>query len=363
MSKPTKSKVLGSKTAFKTPVSLSNLTTSIGNAALSVNSKQTRLNVKFIDLSLVKFDKTNPRDLHLLPSDIERGPKLKNGSTLENFEKQVQLYCNENELDKTISDAYMNIAKLAASIGSSSNLINPITVQIDPKGSCYFYLIAGHRRALAHLLLGEERIAACVLDGINELEKSVLQWKENQDRDTLALSEQVHNIIKIKKRWEASSPEPFSNNSLITLLKFTKAPASRMLNIVRNYQVGGKFQTAIDNNLLTSEVSADIIARLEPKQKEEILCEILNGKTFTRSVLQAMLNKTNRKAPIKLIRSRIKSPIKAKQDVLIYGKLIKLLLTLPELENLSGEIEDIDLKNKEGSQKAWQKIINFIKNQ
>lgn len=363
MTKTIKSKILGSKPAFNTPASLSSLTSSIGDAALSVNSKQTRLNVKFIDLTLVKFDESNPRDLCLTQSDIALGPKLHTDMTLEDFEKQVQTYCKDQNLESRVLDSYMNIAKLAVSIGTANNLINPITVQIDPKGSCYFYLIAGHRRALAHFLLGENKIAACVLDNVNELDKSVLQWKENQDRVNLSLAEQIDNIIKIKHRWEYSSSQPFSNKVLISLLKFTKAPASRMLNIVRNYESEEKFQTAIDNVLLTSEMSADIISRMEPKLKNEVLTDILNGKTFTKNALQTILNNKKSDQPLKIVRNRIKSPIRAKKDVLLYGKLIKLLLTVPELESLSSEIEGSDLQNKETSQKAWQKILDFVKNQ
>lgn len=366
MSSVIKSKVLGVKSALKSPTNLNKLTSSIGDGALSVNSKQARLNVKFIDLSLIKFDESNPRDLCLTPEDILSGPKLPSidsTNPLETFEKEAQQYCETNRLNDTALDTYISIAKLAISIGSSGNLINPITIQIDPKGGCYFYLIAGHRRALAHILLGEEKIAACVLDNIDELDKSLLQWKENQDRLNLALSEQIHNIIKIKQKWEAVSSEAFSNKTLISLLKFTKAPASRILNIVRNYESGGMFKEAIDKNFLTSEMSADIISRLEPKQQTDVLNAILGGKSFTKNALQALLSAKKINPPTKPVRNRTKSPIRAKQDILVYGKLMKLLLTLPELEAISDECSGLDLKDKESSQKAWQKILEFIKNQ
>jgi len=357
-----KSKVLGSKLPLKTPTDFINLTALIGDGALAVNSKQTRLNVKFIDISLIKFDESNPRDLPLSSEQLLKGPKLLN-KTLEDFEKELQQYCKEHDFENTIFDAYMNIANLAVSIGSAGNLINPITVQIDPKGGCYFYLIAGHRRALAHILLSEEKIAACVLDNINELEKSVLQWKENQDRLNLDLFEQIQNIIKIKQKWEASSSEPFSNKIVISLLKFTKAPASRMLNIVRSYEANDQFKEAVDKKLLTSEMSADIISRLESKQKSEILTAILSGKKFTKNTLQAMLGSEKANSVIPVVRNRSKSPIKAKQDVLVYGKIMKILLALPELRAVSEECINLDLKDKESSQKVWQKIIEFVRNQ
>lgn len=362
MSNVIKSKVLGSKPALKPPTNLSSLTTSIGDGALSINTKSPRLNVKFIDLSLIKFDESNPRDLPLTPDELLKGPKLVNNS-LDDFEKELQQYCKENDLSNVFFSTYMNIAQLAVSIGSAGNLINPITVQIDSKGSCYFHLIAGHRRALAHIMLGEEKIAACVLDNINDLEKSVLQWKENQDRLNLDLFEQIQNVIKIKQKWEASSSEPFTNKIVISLLKFTKAPASRMLNILRSYEANDKFKEAVDKKLLTSEMSADIISRLEAKQQTEVLDAILNGRKFTKDALQAMLGTPKIKPVTKEVRNRTKSPIRAKQDVLIYGKLMKILFTLPELRSISDECSNFDLKDKEASQKAWQKILEFFKNQ
>ena len=136
-----------------------------------------------------------------------------------------------------------------------------------------------------------------------------------------------------------------------------------MLNIVRNYEAGGKFKEAVDGRLLTSEMSADIICRLEAEQQVDVLNAILNGKKFTKNILQAMLGTQKIKPPTKVVRSRIKSPIRAKQDVLIYGKLMRILLTLPDLQAISEECSNLDFADKESSQKAWQKILEFVKNQ
>jgi len=123
MSNIIKSKVLGSKPALKSPTNLNNLTSSIGDGALAINSKQARLNVKFIDISLIKFDESNPRDLCLTPEDLLKGPKILNNS-LEAFEEKLKQYCKEYNLNDTVFSAYMNIANLAVSIGSASNRTN-----------------------------------------------------------------------------------------------------------------------------------------------------------------------------------------------------------------------------------------------
>ena len=135
------------------------------------------LNVKFIPIEQVSLDPDNARKIVLSRKEIENGPKLENKEFDEQhqneFLQKLQNYFNDNKENKI--NEYFELAFLAASIKSRNNLINPITVFSKDMS---FHLISGHRRTLAHIILGESKIYARILEKTpDQLEHSLIQWE------------------------------------------------------------------------------------------------------------------------------------------------------------------------------------------
>jgi len=81
------------------------------------------------------------------------------------------------------------LVELAESI-QRIGLINPITVR--PVGNRY-EIVAGHRRYLAHRILGRQTIMARIVEA-SENEAETMKVVENIQREQLTYAEEIHNI-------------------------------------------------------------------------------------------------------------------------------------------------------------------------
>lgn len=197
------------------------------------------LNVKRIPVKYVREDDLNPRKLAIgtvevaelaqrFPIDRERLNR-DDDNYLEEYLERVEA---EGGLEGKAVGDFQSIAAFAFALKSADRLMHPIVVwQQDTQ----FHLIAGERRLLAHLLLGEPTIDARIRDSLpSALEKHLLQWEENIHREDLTLFERVDNLRQMMEAWkEARGVQSISVNQFAALSGLSRPVAQRYLAILR----------------------------------------------------------------------------------------------------------------------------------
>ena len=156
----------------------SSLSKSLEETVQAAHDFSGQLFVEVIPVDRLELDPENPRDLHLSFQDIQEGISA------------------DDPLADTKKDELLNLQSLSKSI-VAQGLINPIVVY---KYQDKYRLIAGERRTLASILAGKNQIQARIFeDKPSPLNRVVLQWMENNEREDLTLSERVNNIRSIVK--------------------------------------------------------------------------------------------------------------------------------------------------------------------
>lgn len=205
----TKKKAFGSKRAGTGTIEKSQLSegtdkwiASMGQQATSIENKK-KILAKFIPTELVETDPHNPRKLRVSDKTIRLiqtthpiKPQWLNEQCeddwltdyLSTVESHYELYGKARE-------DFHSILDFALGLKSAERLINPITVI---KLESTFRLIAGERRLLAHLLLGEANIAASIKDADMDREDlDRMQWEENILREDMTLPERIDQVEKL----------------------------------------------------------------------------------------------------------------------------------------------------------------------
>lgn len=356
-----KRKPLGKSQRFET--SSAKWIDGIGKQLDSSNSK---INVKCIPISQIIFDPQNSRQLLVTREEIAKGPKL----NLDDFDDQgqnkitmeLEKYFSNDENGKQKIDEYLDLMHLASSIQAYDKLINPVTVYT--KG-VDFHLISGHRRTLAHLILGADKIFAKILPSAPDaLEHSLIQWKENKDRQDLTLYDEICNIQKIILSWEKESKKTISIRKLMALLSIKKTKASYYLAIIRELEHNKKLLQAVKQQYITSlELSYNISTMTCSKSKDALLTEILSGNKFNYQQLMSRI-----KNPDLSVRSPNTAKVN-KENILnitkqsnleVISKITQILIKSPEFKPFQNEFDQINTKTKAGLVVAWHKIYEAL---
>lgn len=321
------------------------------------------INTRFINLEQVILDPNNHRTISCSLEDIKNGPKLPkeefNEDTQISFEKSVQNYFkNCDGYSNKIKD-YMELANLAVSIKTPDNLINPITVYLD--NNMFFNLIAGHRRTLAHYLIESKKISARILPKKpSELDKNLLQWSENQDRENLTLSDQLSAISKIIVSWEKENNTKISLARIITLLSIKKTKAIWFLKLYRTQDP--EILDLIHKGAVSSLETAYKIACI-PNKEEKLLAvtgilngEIKNAKFITRKKEELKTKNTKQHTADKIGgRSKFKIDtinisIKSKENLNFFQHIIRTLNNVKFFSTLS-----------EKDKQLWETFNNYFR--
>lgn len=354
----TKLKAFGAKKSaspFKKSSNIDDLVSSLGHGLQQ--SKQP-INVQYIPIENIIFDQKNPRNLSLTIEEIKSGPKLglSNGqSDLAEFESQVMKYFENNSVKVK---EYLELSDLALSIQIPDNLINPITVRADQLS---FHLIAGHRRTFAHIILGQNEISANIMNISPGLDHSVLQWKENKDRSDLTFVEQINNLVLLYDEYKKKYNAPLSAQILFELLGLKKAWAGRYLTIINEYKDNSMFKKTVDQGAITSIDAGALIAKASVEVKEKILNALLHGHRYSLAELKKLI--VELKPSPKIQSKSLRTPIKNKEDVSVYKKIINVLLQSPNFNVLSEKLDGLNFDRKKDLQAGWEEIIKFVKNQ
>lgn len=204
---------------------------------LSSPSLDEDIDVKAIPLNLINIDLTNPRELDIEPNDIISNIEILRlpSKAFNNIDSDwVEGYYEKiNGLfgDSKKSSDLLNVAMFAASIKSPKNLINPITVWRE---ETTFYLFAGERRYLAHLILEASHIVTRIwAEKPNPFDIRLLQWQENTQRENLSLHEKLINMKQILGEWNVLNPtQKMTVRKFGHILTMGKSQAGQYLRLV-----------------------------------------------------------------------------------------------------------------------------------
>lgn len=223
---------------------------------------------KTIPVSYIVCDPENPRKLALSQeqvSDIAAKYPLDRAlfdadDATDWIEDYVARVANETGLSGKAVGDLESLVGFAASLKSADRLLHPIVVWRDEST---FHLIAGERRLLAHLLLGETHIAARILDQqYSRHQIDTLQWEENVHRQDMNLWERLEHVKKLLAA--DGGVEQTSVTKLSKVLGRSRAESQRYLAVLRYPE--GLLLEAIRTGKVTDLKSAAALAQLTPDQ-------------------------------------------------------------------------------------------------
>lgn len=218
--------------------------------------------VDVIPVERLELDPENPRELHLEFNDVINGLP-------DSAQHSDAFRIKQQELN--------SLESLSKSI-KNQGLINPIVVY---KHMNNYRLVAGERRTLASLLAGKRSIQARILpERPSTLNRFILQWAENIEREDLSLHERVSNIRSIT---EAYADE---NNKLMA--KITAAELSQLIGISNSQasqyklvlQASDELLEAIKANNISNLDKAAFIAKTPFHQQNDLISLCTQGATL-----------------------------------------------------------------------------------
>jgi ParB-like chromosome segregation protein Spo0J len=206
---------------------------------IKASSGVTTLNVKRVPVRYIKEDEGNPRKLALRPAELfriaEQYPidRTRLEADEEGYwdEYVERVEHGESLQGRAVSD-FQSIAAFAFALKSAERLLHPIVVW---QNDTQFHLIAGERRLLAHILLGEASIDAKIRERQPTLfEKYLLQWEENIHRDDLSLYEKLENLRHLMETWkEGRGVQAISVSQFASIAGLARSAAQRYLAVIR----------------------------------------------------------------------------------------------------------------------------------
>lgn len=226
-----------------------------------------------IGIEDIKTDPTNPRKLSITKTDIEavRG-KLKLSPTDEKFFEEMNNGLNKlvakNAGDKAKRlEENEKLIELAFSI-HKNGLLHPILVYKD---SGNYLIVAGERRFLAHVILGELHVEVKAFkEKPSGLDRKMAQWVENIQRDDLSLYSKLLNIKDIADEYKSETGNSLTPSVLSQISGMTKSPASKYLSTLKAPE---DVLTAINTGEIRDLESAVTISRVNDLQKRKELIE------------------------------------------------------------------------------------------
>lgn len=230
------------------------LSRSLEETMLAAQDYTGQLLVEVIAIDRLELDPDNPRELHLEFSDVRQG--IIEGDVLA-------------EKKKTELAALESLSKSIASQG----LINPITVY---KHHDKYRLIAGERRTLSSILAGKTQIQCRILESKpNALNRVILQWMENNEREDLTLWERLNNLRSILKAYSDThdkNPERVTAAELSDLTGMSLSQAAQYRLVL---QASDTVWQAIKENKIANLDKAAFIVKVTLKDQDALisLCE------------------------------------------------------------------------------------------
>lgn len=242
-------------------------------AQLATSSNVKEIMTKTIPVDYVFCDPENPRKLAINQAKIieiaQKHPidrsRLSIDETTDWIEDYVNQVAQAEQLEGKALGDFESIVTFAAALKSAERLLHPIVVWREES---MFHLIAGERRLLTHILLGEKFIAARILEERYERSQiDALQWEENVQRVDMTLWERVDHVHKLLEAGEGVRQT--SVTKLSKILGRSRAESQRYLAVLRYpYKV---LLNAIEQGRVTDLKTAAALAQLSQDEIEQRL--------------------------------------------------------------------------------------------
>jgi hypothetical protein len=304
------------------------------------------LNVKRIPVRHVREDEQNPRKLVLGTTDIaeiSRQFPLDRQRLLRDDDGYLDEYLERVEAGvpltgKAVAD-FQSIAGFAFALKSADRLLHPIVVW---QQDSLFHLIAGERRLLAHILLGEPTIDARIRDlPPDALEKYLLQWEENIHRDDLSLFEKIDNLRLLIDSWKtAKGVQSISVNQFATLSGMPRSVAQRYLAVIRC--PSPRLLAAIEAGEITNIQQAARIAVMPVGE------------------IEALLHTRKTARPVRPGSGCSSVRVGRSQDYRAVSFLIKAAATRLDDQHLTARLDKLDLTRQKDLNRAFEILLARI---
>lgn len=309
-----------------------NLENALSETVFIAQEHAGKLRVENIPLSKIHLDPKNPRQLLITIEDLMQGIK-KEDPSYEQKEKE------KNELE-SLANSIKNL-----------DLINPILVYKNKEN---YQVIAGERRTLASILIGNTTIIARVLDEKPTPSKiAILQWIENIERKDLSLWERLLNLEKIIQAGNIDVSARSISHTLSCSMTQGQAYASLLKN------TNNKIKKLIEEGKINSIDKAVMLTKIDPEQLEEIILQdailTLNKKQLKTKMLEKERNLTTKRGvKQKLIKIGETKNIKVAK---YFWESIKNNNKLQETLNM---VSEPDWRNIKDVNKSFSDAIYFL---
>lgn len=206
-------------------------------AQIATSSHVKEIMTKTIPVGYVFCDPENPRKLAITQDEIidiaSAHPIDKECLAVDEGTDWIETYVTKVAKARQLSGKalgdFESIVTFAAALKSADRLLHPIVVWREES---MFHLIAGERRLLTHILLGEKFIAARILDKRYERSQiDALQWEENVQRVDMTLWERVDHVRKLLNAGDGIHGT--SVTKLSKILGRSRAESQRYLAVLR----------------------------------------------------------------------------------------------------------------------------------
>ena len=365
MTTATKSRNRGPLGNINTPTETDNSKKWISGITQQTENANKHLNVQYIPLEQIELDTQNARNLSISIDLIKQCPKIDpsivNDELIKEYEQVLLDFAVDCSDKEKLLDDYRSLVSLALSIQAPDKLINPITVYSD---DMTFHVIAGHRRTLAHHLLGVDVIAAKILSSKpNNVELSIIQWKENDDREDLSLFDQISSLKRVIKTWKQENNSTISIRKLMNIINIKQTRAVWYLKVINSVEDNSLLNKAIQSGNLESLEIAYKIATIEnQKEQQFLLQQIIDGNKLSYDVAKTSLSRQGKKYSSDLAAKINISglTIKKKTNLNAVSKILNAALMAPELQSLKSELTGLDLDTKKGLMEAWVRLYSHF---
>lgn len=287
------------------------------NASLSKSLEETvqaahgfsgQLFVDVIPIERLELDPENPRELHLNFTDIQHG------------------IIQDDPLATIKKEELLSLESLSKSI-MAQGLINPIMVY---KSHDKYRLIAGERRTLASILAGKFQIEARILeDKPNALNRVILQWMENNEREDLSLWERINNLRSILKVYSNQHGKYLERVTAAELSDLTGISVSQSSQYKLVLQASDTLLDAIKENKVSNLDKAALIVKAGLQDQESLISLCARGASLKE--LKGACNKTLVHHPLK---TRLLSDETSVSVNIRSEKVIKFILNSCVSQNL-----------------------------
>lgn len=228
----------------------SSLSRSMEETVQAAHNFSGQLFVEMIPIEKLELDPENPRELHLSFEDIQQGIT----------EKDSFGEIKKKEL--------LTLESLSKSI-FAQGLINPVVVY---KCQDKYRLIAGERRTLASILAGKAHVQARIFeDKPTPLNRVILQWMENNEREDLSLWERVNNIRSILHIYSKEHEQAVERVTAAELSDLTGMSVSQSAQYRLILQCSDALLNAVKENKVSNLDKAAFIVKASPQDQDALI--------------------------------------------------------------------------------------------